>query len=228
MTRRADGTRIVRACRGASAPAVWQAGPGGTKAPPSGTLTLAAKQTLPDKREVVWISTEYMGPNPCAVDGGDGFMAILTLEGSRLVVLGVAAWRPECRAERKLSAHVVSGQAVYIEDAQFGTGAGRTDWQTVWVLREGELRVAGRYDTADSNYDASGMGMPGPSYDTKVSFANDEIAVHGKSTWWTSDGRTDRTEDWTEDYGLDAQGKLVKRPIPKDARRRPDVRSAGK
>jgi hypothetical protein len=228
VTRRADGTRIVRACRGASAPAVWQEGLAGTKAPAPGTLLLSAKQALPDKREAVWIATEYTGPGPCSVDGGDGLMAILALEGSRLVVLGVSAWRPECRAERKLAAHAVSGQAVYVENADFGTGAGHTDWQTVWLLRDGELRVAGRYDTADSNYDAASMGMPGPSYETKVSFENDEIVLHGKSAWWKSDGGPDRTEDWTERYGLDTQGKLVKRPIPTGAPRRPDVRSAGK
>jgi hypothetical protein len=217
------GAPVVRDCTGGVSSAVWEeAARGMARPPPQGTIKVIERKAMPDGRQAVWIATaKRIGA--CAVEDGFGFFAIVGLETSRVDVLGVSPWDPRCRNERKLRAETLAGERVYVEPESEGTGAGTSSWENVWVLRNGKLRVLGRYDTAaeggeatQTGADDAGVFSP-PSFEAKPSFRGDEIVVAGKTQWWRAEAGSAlvvvRSEPYERRY-VGSGEKLVLRAPP--------------
>jgi len=232
VTKTKGGALVLSDCHGGTAPAAWEDGPDGKGLTPPGTVKVIGRKALPGGQEAVWLaSTIQVGA--CVAPDGFGLLAIVALEDAHARVLGVGPWDPSCHDKRALRVEKLGDVTVYVEPDGFGTGAGVEEWETVRVIADGELRVAGRYDTRLDGGEATQVGQDDagvfwpPYAEAKAKFVGSEIVVSGLTKWIrliTHDGSTEyspaRTEAWVERYALVGK-KLVMKPVPKGKPRRP-------
>jgi hypothetical protein len=228
-TKGKDGKPVATDCRGGTESAFWDDGSDGNPhGTPPGTVKVITRRGLPDGRQAIWLATA-VDAGACTAQPGYGLLAIVALDGPHIAVLGVAPWNAGCHDQHLLRAEKLGDEIVYVEPDGEGTGAGNAEWEEVWTLRDGELRRAGRYDTridggeaTQAMADDAGVFAP-PSIEAKAKFVGSEIVLSGQTKWWKQTGDklvTVKTEAWVERYALE-NGKLVKKPVPKGAKKRP-------
>jgi len=181
------GASVIVDCRGGASPAIWEEAEATRVPTPAGTVRVLGRKPLPDQREAVWLGTaRELGA--CVSEDGYGFLAIVALDGPRLSVLGVSPWHPGCGPVRQLRAEKLGDVTVYVEPDKEGARAGFDGWENVWTLRDGDLHLAGRYDTmqvgaAESGATVDDAGLYPPSFNATAHFVGAEIVVSGQSTW---------------------------------------------
>jgi hypothetical protein len=176
------GEPVVVDCQGHSVSASWE----GRKPRPAGTVRVLDRQSLPEGREAVWLATaEDIGA--CSAVDGYGFFAIVALDGPRLAVLGVSPWYPSCGFKRKLRVEKLENETVYVDSDGFSSGAGPTEWEGVWLLRDGQLIRAGRYITYEAPDPGTGMvddaGLEGPQFRGSARYESHGIVLAGENSW---------------------------------------------
>jgi hypothetical protein len=139
-------------CRGGQASAGYD-DPYGEIASPSqpGVVTELGRFALGDGRESLWLGVGASAPG--ALQEERGFLAVIRLDGQRLVVDEVGPWSNTIGAPRRLDTRRIGAEAVYVEQRHFtGTGGGASsDGVQLWLERGGRISLAGAYVTMASD-----------------------------------------------------------------------------
>jgi hypothetical protein len=165
--KRDDGSFVVVDCMGHTSRTDWS---GKDPSRESGVLELIARQELPGGKLVVWLASG-MAAAPCS--GENGFLAILHVDRSRLVVDGVSDWTSSCGNAHKLRIEKLDGESLYVEDDTAESGGGRRAWQNIWRLKAPNLELALHVDVGR----APASSCDGPSMSAQVRFAGRDVTV---------------------------------------------------
>ncbi len=216
-----DGRDMVTDCRGHTALSDWSDSNGKHRA---GAIVVGPRQLLPDGRQAVWLYTgESLG---APATSWYGFLAVVRLAGSLLIVDGIGSWSNGEDAPRKLDAALFGPRGFVEPTGHTGTGGGTdSEGRAVWVVTtEGELTVAGSYDISglDQNLSADDQTPHWEWQFTSTVKGGPKVHVVDHVTW-TLDPDQKITTKTTVDhwYVLDGDKlrettghKLVPPPLP--------------
>jgi hypothetical protein len=210
VTHDPKGVTAVRDCRGGFYYARWPYGAGDAPGQPvAGTVTPIARRRLPDGQEAVWFATTTNDLGACFHKLG--LVAIVRLDGPRLVVASVGPWDPNCEGPESFREERLGGQTVFVYAGR-GYGADGTgpETQDVYANVGGELRLAGTYCTRAPAFDPQAMDVAKPV------FSDEGLTLQG-TTWLGEVGRS-KSREWTAHYAL-RDGRLVRDPVEAGAPR---------
>jgi hypothetical protein len=109
----------------------------------AGQVRIKGRQSIDAERAFYFVAT---GLHPGACAGENGFLVLARASKDKVVIEASSAWGVDCNAHFALRPLAIRGGVVYQEDVgRFGTGAGFSEDDPVWVVDPPELRVARRF-----------------------------------------------------------------------------------
>ncbi len=231
LRKSADGTATIADCRGHTSAADW-----GMRKRKPGVVVVGARQALPDGRLAVWVVSGQQEGAPATTE--NGFLALVRLDGERLVVDAVGAWQNGVDAKRTLDASLFAPRGFVEPTGHTGTGGGSDSaGRTVWVTNDkGELVSAGGFDVEGYEDD---LGTEGPRWAMRWKSTikpGTPVRLIEQITWTLQDGpapeeakqRIERTFTLVGDKLVEGPSKKRQPPHPADRPAGASPSAAGK